>query len=319
MKLKKESKIRILEDFYSLDYTLFGKPVTEIDVCCPSFIDEFLSVKGALMSVVIEMYQLIKHSPNVVTEKIDTATLMKNARKSAVVARENCQKLVTSSKGRKEVKETLRESLSKTNKDVDIEQLVHEKIRTKAFSLAVDNLLIGRAITESKKFDKLNTWNGRILEDAYKILRDNLVESAMTILEVSQPVSKKKVVNELSIGTKVAGAAAAGALSYGGVKLGLHLNRSEDRYYNDCIEQCRQNTSTMSLRRKECEARCIGDYKERKKKVVSEWTWESDRQKDPKYVECMRNAKDNYPLYTWEQGRAMRTCKKEYEQRLKKG
>lgn len=324
MKLKKESKIRILEDFYSLDYTLFGKPVTEIDVCCPSFIDEFLSVKGALMSVVIEMYQLIKHSPNVVTEKIDTATLMKNARKSAVVARENCQKLVTSSKGRKEVKETLRESLSKTNKDVDIEQLVHEKIRTKAFSLAVDNLLIGRAITESKKFDKLNTWNGRILEDAYKILRDNLVESAMTILTVSKPVSKKKVVsewtwesdrqkdpkyvecmrnakdnyplytweqgramrtckkeyeqrlkkvvNELSTGTKVVGAAAAGALSYGGVKLGLHLNRSEDRYYNDCIEQCRQNTSTMSLRRKECEARCIGDYKERKIKSKLERT-----------------------------------------------
>ena len=192
MKLKKESKIRILENFYSLDYTLFGKPVTKMDLCCPSFIEEYMSVKGALMSLVIEMYQLMKHSPRVINEKVDTSALLKNAKKSAVVARENCQKLVTSSKGRKEVKENLRESLSKSGKNVDIEQLVHEKIRSKSFSLAVDNLLIGRAITESKKFDKLNTWNGRILEDAYKILRDNLVECAMTIIEISQPEDSKK-------------------------------------------------------------------------------------------------------------------------------
>ena len=105
MKLKKESKIRILENFYSLDYTLFGKPVTEMELCCPFFIEEYMSVKGALMSLVIEMYQLMKHSPSVINEKVDTKTLMKNARKSAVVARENCQKLVTSQKGRKEVKE----------------------------------------------------------------------------------------------------------------------------------------------------------------------------------------------------------------------
>ncbi len=152
MKLKKESKIRILENFYSLDYTLFGKPVTKMDLCCPSFIEEYMSVKGALMSLVIEMYQLMKHSPKVINEKVDTSTLLKNAKNSAIVARENCQKLVTSAKGRKEVKENLRESLAKSGKNVDIENLVHEKIRTKAFSLAIDNLLIGRAITESKKF-----------------------------------------------------------------------------------------------------------------------------------------------------------------------
>jgi hypothetical protein len=183
MKLKKESKIRVLESFYSLDYTLFGKPITEMDVCCPVFVEEYLSVKGALLSLVVEMYKLVKHSPAVVTEKIDTKTLLKNARKSAIVARENCQKLVTSKKGRENVKKDLRESLSKTDEKVDVEKLVQEKIRSKAFSLAVDNLLIGRAITESKKYDKLNTWNGRIVEDAYKILRDNLVECAMGILE----------------------------------------------------------------------------------------------------------------------------------------
>jgi len=183
MKLKKESKLRVLENFYSLDYVLFGKPVSKVNTCCPVFIEEYISVKGALMSLVVEMYKLVKHSPTPITEKIETSKLLKMARESAIIARENCKKLVTSEKGRENVKKELSESLTKTKKKVNIEKLVQEKIRTKAYSLAVDNLLVGRAITESKKFEKLNTWNGRIIEDAYKILRDNLVESAMNIIE----------------------------------------------------------------------------------------------------------------------------------------
>jgi hypothetical protein len=187
MKLKKESKIRVLENFYSLDYALFGKPISEMDVCCPVFIEEYISVKGALMSLVIEMYKLIKHSPEPISEKIQTAQLHTMAIESAMIARENCKKLVTSEKGRADVKNTLRESLMKSSKKVNVEKLVQDKIRSKAFSLAVDNLLVGRAITESKKFDKLNTWNGRLVEDAYKILRDNLIECAMNIIENSEP------------------------------------------------------------------------------------------------------------------------------------
>lgn len=186
MKLKKESKIRVLENFYALDYTLFGKPVSEMEdnVCCPVFLEEYISAKGALLSLVIEMYKMIKHSPKVVTEKLDTKDLLKMAKESAKVSRENSKKLVVTEKGRQDIKKSLRESISKIDdKKINIEKIVQEKIRTKAFSLAVDNLLIGRAINESKKFDKLNTWDGRIVEDAYKVLRDNLVECALNILE----------------------------------------------------------------------------------------------------------------------------------------
>ena len=77
------------------------------------------------------------------------------------------------------------------SKKVNIEKLVQDKIRSKAFSLAIDNLLIGRAITESKKIKKLNSWDGRIIEDAYKVLRDNLVEAAMNIIENSEDDTKK--------------------------------------------------------------------------------------------------------------------------------
>ena len=34
--LQKESKIRVLENFYSLDYVFFGKPVQKMKGCCES-------------------------------------------------------------------------------------------------------------------------------------------------------------------------------------------------------------------------------------------------------------------------------------------
>jgi hypothetical protein len=251
MKLKKESKIRVLENFYSLDYVLFGKPVSKVDTCCPVFVEEYLSVKGALMSLVIEMYKLVKHSPEPLTEKVETKNLHKMAKQSAIIARENCKKLVTSQKGREDVKQDLRESLSKTKKKVDIERLVQEKIRTKAYSLAVDNLLVGRAITESKKYSKLNTWNGRIIEDAYKILRDNLVEAAMNIIENSADTEevKKKVISEftlIELGLLIGAGAAAAIFAY---------KRKSDQEYKLCM--ARTNNK----------AKCKAEFQVRKNKM----------------------------------------------------
>ena len=56
-------------------------------------------------------------------------------------------------------------------------------IREKAFSLAVDNLLIARVLSESLNMKALNTFEGRIVEDSYKVLRDNLCETANLILD----------------------------------------------------------------------------------------------------------------------------------------
>jgi hypothetical protein len=181
--LTKESKIRVLENFQAIDYALFGKPVGKTETCCPFFVEEYISAKGALLSVMVEMYKLIEHRPKVLKE-VNQSKLKTMAKVSASIARENCKLLVSSADGRKDVKKALRESLSKvkTNK-INIDEMVQTEIKRKAYGLAIDNLLIGRVVNESKKFKKMDTWNGRILEDAYKVLRDNLVETALTILE----------------------------------------------------------------------------------------------------------------------------------------
>lgn len=183
--LQKESKIRVLENFYALDNVFFGKPVKKMQSCCDALIEDYMTVKGAFMSLMIEMYGIIDHSPAALTEKMSTKAIKVQARESAKVARYDAQQLVETDKGRSDIKASLKESLEE-NSDLNIEDQVRETIRKKAFGLAVDSLLLKRSFLESKNVDNLNEWDGQIVEDAYKVLRDNIVESALFILEANE-------------------------------------------------------------------------------------------------------------------------------------
>jgi len=184
MSLTKESKIRVLENFYALDYVFFGKPIQEVSVCCPAFVVEYVSVKGALLSTLIEMYNLIEHSPKEISGKVSKKSLIESSIRSAKIARKNSKTLVTSEKGIKDVKKLVNEALAKVskNKKANVDKITESKIREKAFSLAVDNMLVAKALKESSDVNSLDEWDGRIIEDAYKVLRESLVESAIDIL-----------------------------------------------------------------------------------------------------------------------------------------
>ena len=179
--LSKESKIRVLENFYGIDYVFFGKPVGKVNNCCPVVKEEYVSIKGALMSVFVEMLRLMDHTPQRLEEKVDSKALTRLAKESAKNSRFASQKIVTSEMARKDIKAELKEALSE-NSNADVNKLVETKIREKAHRLAIDNLLVARALTEAKNLEAMNEWTGKIVEDSYKILRDNLCETAMMIL-----------------------------------------------------------------------------------------------------------------------------------------
>lgn len=179
--LPKNSKVRILENFRGLDYTLFGKPISEVEVCCPFLKEEYLTSKGALLSVLIEMYEIINHNP-ILPKGMSQQKLTEMAKSSAKVARENSKVLVASKSGRNSIKKIITESL-KTDPKQDVNKLVQTEIRKKAFSIAIDNLLLGRVVKESKDFKALTSYKGKILEEAYTKIRDSLVESVMVIIE----------------------------------------------------------------------------------------------------------------------------------------
>jgi hypothetical protein len=206
--LSKESKIRVLENFYAVDYILFGKPASKIDTCCPMVREEYLSIKGALLSVHLEMLKLIEHNPKSLTESVDKTKLMDNAKKSARIAREQAQKIVTSKKARENIKESIKEALQENSK-VNVSNLVEKQIRMKAFGLAIDNLLIARAIQEGSQYSELDSWEGQIIEDSYKILRDNLIEAAYMMIYNED----EEVVDEGAVAKGVALGALAGFLT----------------------------------------------------------------------------------------------------------
>lgn len=183
--LQKESKIRVLENFYGLDYVFFGKPVQNMKSCCEALIEDYMSVKGAFMSLMIEMYGIIDHQPKVIEEKLNTKALKGLALEAAKIARHNARKLVETPQGRADIKQHLKEALEE-NSDLNVNDEVKEAIRKKAFGLAIDNMLLNRSFTESNSVEKLNEWDGQIVEDAYKVLRDNLVESALFIIEANE-------------------------------------------------------------------------------------------------------------------------------------
>lgn len=180
--LSKESKMRVLESFYGIDYVLFGKPIKNVSSCCPVIKEEYISIKGALLSVYVEMLRLMEHTPQTINERVDTKVLLKMARENAKSAREASKAVVTTEKARSDIKTELKEAL-KENKKADVSKVVETKIREKAFRLAIDNLLVARALQEASNLEAMNDWTGRIIEDSYKILRDSLCETAFLILD----------------------------------------------------------------------------------------------------------------------------------------
>jgi len=183
--LLKESKIKVLEAFYGIDLALFGKPLKKVDNCCPVVKEEFVSIKGALLSVYVEMLKLMEHTPNTIEEKVDMKKMLRGSVTSAKMAREAARKVVTTERARADIKAELKEALAE-NKKLDITALVETRIREKAFRLAIDNILVAQALKEAKNLDAMKSWEGEIIEDSYKILRDSLCETAMMILDDEQ-------------------------------------------------------------------------------------------------------------------------------------
>ena len=180
----KESKIRILENFFAVDHILLGKRVTDVKACCPALIDEYITSKGALMSVLIDMYNLIEYSPKNISEKVDFKKVFKKSKVLAEAAKMTCKRVMVSSKGKDFIKQQVKNQLTEsTESKVNINEVIDETILMGLKTIALDNLLVAPMLAESRQYSKLNEWEGAILEDAYKTLRNDLVELGKVIID----------------------------------------------------------------------------------------------------------------------------------------
>jgi len=182
--LSKESKIRILEGFYGLDYLFFDAPITSIKTD-HDLAENYLVLKSALLSMIIEMFGIVDHKP-VINEIVDSNWIHETSKRDANAAKRICKKLVVTEDGRADVKAKIQESL-KDNKnliqEVGMLNLIENEVEHKSFSLAVDTLLIAKMLKESKNYLGLTEGEGLVIEDGYKLVRNSLVEVAQLIRE----------------------------------------------------------------------------------------------------------------------------------------
>lgn len=187
-KLSKESKMQVLENFYGLDYVFFNKPLKELNYCCPALAEEYVNLKGALMSIFVEMLKLMEHNPETISEKIDIAKIREGASISADRSRFAASKLMQTKAAMDNIKNSLMESIAITESEegedkIDPKEFVEFQIQTKSYSLAVDNLMLAKPLSESNNVKAMLGFEGMLLEDSYKILRDGMCECALIILE----------------------------------------------------------------------------------------------------------------------------------------
>ena len=174
--LTKESKLQVLENFYGLDYIFYGKPLKELDYCCPALAEEYVNLKGAMMSIFIEMLKLMDHKPDTISEKVSIKQVRENASQSADNSKFASSKLMQTEAAKASIKDSLIESLAVEDgeDEIDPTAFIEFQIQTKSYALAVDNLMLAKPLSEASDVKAMLKFEGKLLEDSYKILRDGL-------------------------------------------------------------------------------------------------------------------------------------------------
>jgi len=189
-KLSKSARAKFLENFEAIDYIVFGKPVRELeDACCRDTLIEYITTKAALLSNLIDICKLVEYSPSDGVP-INMQVFQENAVEAAKLSKKSASKIVRSEKAIAEIKDAVSKTI-RENQNLSPSEISEIAAKSKAFCLAIDELLIKRTLFESKNYNKITEdFPGKIQIDSYQFLRDDLVSLAMIIRRLAGIDSK---------------------------------------------------------------------------------------------------------------------------------
>lgn len=170
----KTRQIAVLELWFAVDKILFGKSVRTA-IADNELYENYLAMKGALLSNLYEIYKKIDFVPErknykCVKEIIDASSETVNnvlSETKEFMKADDISKTV-----RDEIKEA--SHLEGWNE----EEIARYIITKRRGAIAIDKITCEVAITKDKK-KLLTDWEGKILVDAHKGLRNSLIEIAM--------------------------------------------------------------------------------------------------------------------------------------------
>lgn len=194
-----------LENWYIIDSVLFNAHAREV-IKEGKVFKEYIALKASLLSNLYEYWQHVQYTP------VDdsTPTKVKTLQESAVVTAKKGKALAAELLTRDKFKARLKTHIVAESKKHDIKDLnaFQAKVVEERFKqFALDNCLIGLPLLESKSPDAKCNFECKILEDAHRLMRDNLVRLSMT--------SKKKSLTE-GVATGALVGAGLGSISSSG-------------------------------------------------------------------------------------------------------
>lgn len=187
IKMNTGAKMQVLENFYALDYAIFGRLNENVDVCCPILKEEYVRTKGALLSCVIDIYKNMEFAPKAIYESISAAGIQSNATARAKQSRKNATNRILNETSKKRIKNAVQESIFAVKKKMDdsvITNIIEGEIRKIGLERLTDDILIKNSLKESKNNSFLvDDKHGIAMMNAYKTLRENFIAAAISILE----------------------------------------------------------------------------------------------------------------------------------------
>jgi hypothetical protein len=170
--MAKSTKTRVLTHWFGIDQILFGKPAKE--VLKDDVLTQYLTTKGALLSNLFEIYNKLGYTPGSKFKTVEEMSAF--AIKEAIESVKKATTILKEESTIKLVKQEIKEMGSLEN--LTEEQVSKFVIRKRRDSVAIDSLLL-ESVIGKENLKKLTDWQGKVLVDAHKALRDSLVEIAL--------------------------------------------------------------------------------------------------------------------------------------------
>jgi hypothetical protein len=181
--MNKAVKVKILENWYAIDSILFNKHARDVIKEGATF-REYVSLKGALLSNLFEFYAHIQYSPVYKDLPTSVKSLTESSKQSARYAKTLAANILKN-KGVQEAlkKRIIRESQQQEIKNVDA--YANKVVSEKFTQLSLDNVLVGVPILEARCISCTEDFKGQILEDAYKMMRNSLIDLSKKCIKTS--------------------------------------------------------------------------------------------------------------------------------------
>ncbi len=168
--MNKGIKTEVLEHWMGIDFILFGDKNPK-DVLKEDSYKNYITTKGAFLSNLYEIYMLIGYNSD---SKFNTVKEMKeNSIKLANEAKNKSKDKIQNESVLKLIKEEVSEFLK--DQKLNEQEMAKRVVSRRHKAISLDSLVLENALRKGCKYC-LTDWRGKVLIDAHKTLRDNLID-----------------------------------------------------------------------------------------------------------------------------------------------